>query len=83
VETEQAIYLVEVKGEDRLKDADVISKKIRGIQYCQVASDWGKANGYKEWKYLFIPSQQVQPNSTFGNLIVRFTEIPRCESAKN
>ena len=75
VETEKVIYLVEVKGEDKLKDADVISKKIRGVQYCQVASDWGSANGYKEWKYLFIPSLQVQLSSTFSNLAVRFTEV--------
>lgn len=56
VETESTIYLVEVKGEDKLNDPDVIAKKKRGIQYCEVASRWGKANGYKEWRYLFIPS---------------------------
>jgi len=65
VETERSIYLIEVKGEDKLTDADVIAKKKRGIQYCEVASRWGKANGYKEWKYLFIPSKQVLPNSSF------------------
>jgi hypothetical protein len=53
VETKDIIYLVEVKGEDKLQDPDVIAKKKRGIQYCEVASRWGKANGYKEWKYLF------------------------------
>lgn len=64
VETESTIYLVEVKGEDKLNDPDVIAKKKRGIQYCEVASRWGKANGYKEWRYLFIPSKQVMPNSS-------------------
>lgn len=38
VETEDIIYLVEVKGEDKLNDPDVIAKKERGIQYCAVAS---------------------------------------------
>lgn len=33
VETEDMIYLVEVKGEDKLNDPDVIAKKNRGIQY--------------------------------------------------
>ena len=51
-------YLVEVKGEDRLNDPDVIAKKKRGIQYCEVASRWGNANNYKEWQYLFIPSDK-------------------------
>lgn len=41
VETEGVIYLVEVKGEDKLNDPDVIAKKKRGIQYCEVATRWG------------------------------------------
>lgn len=75
VETEHTIYLVEVKGEDRLNDPDVIAKKKRGVQYCEVASRWGKANGYKEWRYLFIPSKQVLPNSSFMQLAQRFQEL--------
>ena len=74
VETESTIYLVEVKGEDKLKDPDVIAKKKRGIQYCEVASRWGKANGYKEWRYLYIPSKQDMPNSSFIILAKRFQE---------
>ena len=72
VETKDIIYLVEVKGEDKLQDPDVIAKKKRGIQYCEVASRWGKANGYKEWRYLFIPSKQIMPNSSFVQLAKRF-----------
>lgn len=75
VETENTIYLVEVKREDMLNDPDVIAKKKRGIQYCKVASHWSKANGYKEWRYLFIPSKQVLPNSTFLQLVKRFQEL--------
>ena len=75
VETEGVIYLVEVKGEDKLNDPDVLAKKKRGIQYCEVASRWGKANGYKEWRYLFIPSKQVMPNSSFMQLAGRFKEV--------
>ena len=72
VETEDAIYLVEVKGEDKINDPDVIAKKKRGIQYCEVATRWSKANGYKPWRYLFIPSKQVMPNSSFTQLAQRF-----------
>jgi len=75
VETEHIIYLVEVKGEDKLNDPDVIAKKKRGVQYCEVASRWSKANGYKEWRYLFIPSKQVLPNSSFMQLAQRFQEL--------
>lgn len=75
VETENIIYLVEVKGEDKLTDADVVAKKKRGIQYCEVASRWGKANQYKEWRYLFIPSKQVMPNSSFMQLAKQFIAL--------
>ncbi len=75
VETESVIYLVEVKGEDKVNHPDVIAKKKRGIQYCEVATHWGKANGYKEWRYLFIPSKQVMPNSSFVQLARRFQEL--------
>ena len=75
VETEHVIYLVEVKGEDKLNDPDVIAKKERGMQYCAVASRWGKANGYKEWRYLFIPAGQIRPNSSFAQLAERFSEL--------
>ena len=72
IEVPDTIYLVEVKGEDKLTDPDVIAKKKRGIQYCQVATNWGKANGYKAWQYLFIPSMQIKSNSTFSSLSKMF-----------
>lgn len=75
VETESVIYLVEVKGEDKLNDPDVIAKKKRGVQYCEVASRWGKANGYKEWRYLFIPSKQILPNTSFRQLVLRHEAV--------
>ena len=75
VETDDTVYLVEVKGEDKLSDPDVIAKKKRGIQYCEVASRWGMTNGYKQWRYLFIPSKQVMPNSSFMQLAKRFEEM--------
>lgn len=75
VETEDIIYLVEVKGENMLTDPDVIAKKERGIQYCAVASRWGKANGYKEWRYLFIPAGQILSSSSFRQLAERYKEL--------
>jgi len=75
VETLDKIYLVEVKGEDRLNDAEVIAKKKRGVQYCETATLWGSANGYKEWQYLFIPSKQVKAGSSFRHLSERFKTL--------
>ena len=72
VETEELIYLVEVKGEDKLNSPDVLAKKERSVSYCQIASAWCKANHYKEWRYVFIPSQQIRSNSTFKTLCQQF-----------
>lgn len=75
VETEDIIYLIEVKGEDKLNDPDVVAKKKRAIQYCEVVTRWGKANGYKQWQYLFIPSRQVLANSSFIQLAKQFKQL--------
>jgi type III restriction enzyme len=76
VETDQIIYLVEVKGEDKLKDPDVIAKKERGVKYCEAATNWGLANGYKEWRYLFIPSKETtMSNASFSVLAEKFKEL--------
>ena len=73
VEVEDHVFLVEVKGEDRVNAADVLAKKDRALRYCRVVSEWGRANGYKEWDYVFIPSKQITENSTFVMLTKRFT----------
>ena len=73
VETADTIYLVEIKAEKELNAPDVIAKKKRGILYCETVTHWSIANGYKPWKYLFIPSKQIYPNSTFKMLIKKFT----------
>lgn len=73
VETKKEIFLVEVKGEDKLDDMDVIAKKERAIDYCRVVSKWARENGYKEWKHVFIPSQEIQMDISFTeNLAKRF-----------
>ena len=72
VETDDLIYLVEIKGEDKVDNADVVSKKERAFQYCEAVSRWAKANGHKEWKHLFIPSQQIQEQSTFKYIAQNF-----------
>lgn len=75
VETDTKVYLVEVKGEDKLNEPDVIAKKNRAIKYCEVVSNWGKANEYKQWEYLFIPSMQIHENSSFKQLSKQFVEL--------
>ena len=73
IETERVIYLTEVKGEDRINNPDVIAKKERGIKFCEAASRWGRANGFKDWQYLFIPAGEIMPNTSFGQLAHKFS----------
>lgn len=73
VETDDTIYLVEVKAEKELDNPDVIAKKKRGILYCETVTHWSEANGYKPWRYLFIPANQIYPNSTFKMIVKKFT----------
>lgn len=75
VETDDMVFLVEVKGENMLTDPDVIAKKERAMEYCSAASRWGKANGYKNWQYLFIPSKQVTGSSSFRRLAEQFKTL--------
>ena len=74
VETKERYYLVEVKDRSKMKDIDVLAKKDRAIKYCKVASEYNKANGHKEFKYLFIPHDEISSNSSFNNLKERFIE---------
>ena len=64
--------MTEVKGEDKINNPDVIAKKQSALKYCETVSKWCRENGYKEWKYLFIPSLQIKANSTFKQLVERF-----------
>ena len=72
VEAEDTIYLVEVKAKKDIDNPDVVAKKKRGIQYCETVTHWSDANGYKPWKYLFIPADEIYQNTTFGMLTKRY-----------
>ena len=72
VETDDMYYLVEIKDKRKINDPDVISKKDRALQYCKIASEYNKANGHKEFRYLFIPHDEISSNSSFNNLKDRF-----------
>lgn len=68
VETKDVIYLVEIKGEDKINAPDVIAKKERSKKYCETVTAWNTANGYKPWKHLFIPSMAIKATSTLSAL---------------
>lgn len=68
VETEKMTYLVEVKGEDKLDDPDVLAKKKKSVEYCKLVSKWAEETGNKKWTHVFIPASQISSKSTFRYL---------------
>lgn len=72
IETENVKYLVEVKGEDKLNDPDVLAKKQKSIEYCKLVSKWAKETGNKKWIHVFIPAKKISPQSTFRYLAEHF-----------
>ena len=72
VETDDCIYLVEIKEDDKLNDADVIAKKERAVKYCKVATNYNNANNGKPWKYVLIPSTIFKENTTVEMLFRTF-----------
>jgi len=79
VETEDAIYMVEIKAETELDDAEVLEKAAAGKTYCDAVSAYNLENGGKRWAYVFIPHTAVSPNMSFDYLAgvgSRSIEVP-------
>ena len=67
------IYLVEIKRHDQLEGDDVKAKRERAVTYCQKATTWANANGYKPWTHLFIPDNEVRPERLLADYVKMFS----------
>ena len=83
VETETAIYLVEVKRDDQIETEEVRQKAEAALLYCQKASDYTARNDGKPWRYLLIPGSEMLPNTTYDYLVKRFEQKPGNGGATN
>ncbi len=68
VETKDTIYLVEIKAETNMNDAEVTEKGDAAKKYCEVATEFNLKNGGKKWAYVLIPHSAVAPNMSFSGL---------------
>jgi type III restriction enzyme len=59
VETSDTIYMIEVKRSDQTEEETVLAKKAAAERYCKYANEFTLANGGKQWKYLFLPHNEV------------------------
>lgn len=79
VETKEKVYLVEIKGDDKLNDPDVLAKKQKSIEYCELVSKWAEETGNKKWVHLFIPASKISAKSTFKYLSECYIELSKKE----
>jgi len=72
VETEDAIYMCEIKEKGKIHDDDVQQKAKAGREYCRAASEFNTENGGKPWGYVLIPHDEIHRNSGFAYLVSNF-----------
>ncbi|MCK5200832.1 MAG: hypothetical protein KAR21_20900, partial [Spirochaetales bacterium] len=75
-ETEDAIYLIEVKAEKDMTSADVQDKAKAAIQYCKHATEYNAEHGEKPWKYILIPHDKISIQMGIITLVEQF-EVSR------
>src|SRR3989344_4412660 len=68
VETADTIFMVEIKAERDIDDAQVQEKAEAGKKYCEAATTFNLANGGKKWTYVLIPHTVVALNMSFRGL---------------
>lgn len=72
VETEEAMYLCEIKRRVDIDTPIVQHKKMAAIEWCKAASLLATQHLKKPWTYLLIPHDEVQANMTFEALTAKF-----------
>ncbi|MBU2614989.1 MAG: DEAD/DEAH box helicase family protein, partial [Elusimicrobia bacterium] len=71
VETKDNIFMIEIKAESDINDADVQEKANAGKKYCKTVTEYNLKNGGKPWKYNLVPHTAVALNRSFNSLIER------------
>lgn len=71
-ETDSAIYMLEPKAKNQMRDADVLAKQDAAVQWCRHASTHTATCGGKPWQYVLIPHDAIAENMTLAGLIAQF-----------
>lgn len=72
IETADFIYMIEPKSSDKMKDSDVLAKKVAAERYCKYATEYTTQNDGKPWKYILVPHNEVGRTISLGYLIAKF-----------
>ncbi len=71
-ETNDIIYLIEIKAENELDDKIVKMKEEAAVNYCNNATEINKERTEKAWKYALIPHDRTDTNMSFYKLVTEF-----------
>lgn len=72
VESNDVIYMVEVKAERNTEDAEVKEKARAAMKYCESATSFNMKNCGKRWVYVILPHNQVLLSNSFQCLMNEF-----------
>jgi type III restriction enzyme len=67
-ETANAIYMLEPKAKNKMKDPEVLAKKVAAEKWCKNASDHTANHGGKSWHYRLIPHDTIAENMSIDQL---------------
>jgi len=68
VETNDELFIVEVKADNELEAPDVVSKAAAATAWVTNANSLLSKLGKKTWRYLLVPASRVTESSTFSGL---------------
>lgn len=71
-ETNDTIFMIEVKRSDQTEEQSVVAKMEVALRYCKYATEYTIQNDGKSWCYLLIPHNEISRTSGFKYLSEKF-----------
>jgi type III restriction enzyme len=75
LETDKAIYMVEIKKDIDMDSPEVKDKARAALEYCKHATTYNLEHNGKAWKYLLIPHDVVLPNMSFDYFSRKYEKV--------
>lgn len=69
IETESKKYLVEVKADNEMEDAEVLAKAETGKVFCENVTTHAQSYSGKPWAYALLADSQIGMNSSLKGLL--------------
>ncbi|WP_233119118.1 DEAD/DEAH box helicase family protein [Aggregatibacter actinomycetemcomitans] len=69
VETEDGVWLAEIKARTDLESPEVVAKAEAAIQWCKHASEYALKHGGKPWRYVLIPHDEVNESKRLADFL--------------